>query len=100
MGDPLKHPSAYGCSRHNYGAAEDVPDYTFKRVTNEELKPYGLVKLLSHEPWHVELIKTRGLTTEQLKVFYFQYTHGLVADGIEGPKTRAKMTEIKNGGKA
>lgn len=86
--------SPYGCSNHNYGAALDIPDKRFKGITNVELAKWGLVKPMDHEPWHVELIKTRSLDIEHLKVFYFQYTHGLAADGIAGPKTRAKMAEL------
>jgi hypothetical protein len=84
--------SAYGRSNHNYGMALDMDG--MNSVTNEELKPFGLCKPMVHEPWHFELIKFRGLSQDQKKVLYFQYTHGLVADGICGPKTRAKMAEL------
>ena len=86
--------AAYGKSNHCYGIALDITDTWFKALTNSELVKYGLVKPMSYEPWHVELIETRKLSAEQKKVFYFQYVHGLVADGIAGPKTRAKMAEL------
>lgn len=84
--------SAYGCSNHNYGLALDMDN--MNQVTNEQLKPFGLCKTMEHEPWHFELIKFRGLTLEQKKVLYFQYTHGLAADGIMGAKTQAKMKQV------
>lgn len=86
--------SAYGDSRHCYGMALDIDDGWFKALTNAELKKYGLIKPMSHEPWHVELIELRSITGDNRKVFYFQYTHGLTADGICGPKTKSKMKEV------
>lgn len=86
--------AAYGKSNHNYGIALDIDDLWFKSLTNDELARYGLIKPMPHEPWHVELIETRKITGDAKKVFYFQYTHCLVADGVCGSKTRAKMAEL------
>lgn len=86
--------AAYGKSNHCFGIAMDIDDPWFKALSNSELARYGLIKPMSYEPWHVELIETRKLTPEQKPVFYFQYCNGLVADGISGPKTQAKAKEI------
>jgi hypothetical protein len=86
--------AAYGKSNHCYGMALDITDTWFKSLKNTELAKYGLIKPMDYEPWHVELIETRKIPVDNKKVFYFQYTNGLVADGIAGPKTRAKMAEV------
>jgi hypothetical protein len=86
--------AAYGKSNHCYGMALDITDTWFKGLANTELSKYGLIKPLDYEPWHIELIETRKLTENQKPAFYFQYTHGLVADGIAGPKTKAKVQEV------
>lgn len=87
--------SNYGCSDHNYGVALDMDGMNDKKiVTDKELAEFGLFRPMDHEPWHYELLKFKGASLEVKKVIYFQYTHGLVADGIAGPKTKAKMAEV------
>lgn len=86
--------AAYGKSNHCFGIAMDIDDLWFKALSNSELARYGLIKPMSYEPWHVELIETRKLKTEQKPVFYFQYCNGLVADGIFGQITRGKAKEM------
>lgn len=88
--------AAYGESNHCYGLALDIDSLWFKNLKNPELSRYGLVKPMDYEPWHVELIATRKLIARQKPVFYFQYSHGLVADGIAGSKTQAKIEELQD----
>jgi hypothetical protein len=87
--------AAFGKSNHCFGLAMDIDSPWFKSMTNAQLKPFGLITPMDYEPWHVELIETRELTADQKPAFYFQYTHGLLADGIAGPKTKAKMAEVQ-----
>ena len=101
--------AAYGKSNHCYCIAMDIGDSWFKCIGNDELKKYGLVKPMSYEPWHVELIETRGLSQAQkeairdivlkgvnggMDVKGFQSMTGLKADGIAGPVTKAKALEV------
>lgn len=58
---------AYGKSNHCFCIAMDITDSWFQALANAELKKYGLVKQMSYEPWHVELIETRGLSQIQKK---------------------------------
>jgi hypothetical protein len=57
--------SAYGKSNHNYCIAMDIPDEWFTQLSNTELKSYGLIKPMEHEPWHVQLIIHNGITLKQ-----------------------------------
>ncbi len=101
--------AAYGKSNHFYCIAMDIGDSWFKSLGNDELKKYGLVKPMSYEPWHVELIETRGLSQAQkeairdivlrgvnigMDVKGFQSMTGLKVDGIAGPVTKAKAMEV------
>ncbi len=101
--------AAYGKSNHCYCIAMDICDSWFKLLENEELKKYGLVKPMSYEPWHVQLLEHNGLSLLQkeairdrllkgvkkdMTVKEFQAVTGLIVDGISGPKTKAKAREL------
>ncbi len=100
--------AAYGKSNHCFCIAMDITDGWFQIITNAELKKYGLVKPMSYEPWHVELIETRGLSQleairdsvlkgigeNDMEVKEFQAMTGLKVDGVAGSKTKEKAKEI------
>ncbi len=101
--------AAYGKSNHCYCIAMDIGDSWFKLLGNDELKKYGLVKPMSYEPWHVQLLEHTGLSLAQKEVIRgsvlkgvnigmnvktFQGMTGLKADGINGPVTKAKAKEV------
>ncbi|ACL77317.1 D-alanyl-D-alanine carboxypeptidase family protein [Ruminiclostridium cellulolyticum] len=101
--------AAYGKSNHCFCIAMDITDPWFNALTNAELKKYGLVKPMDHEPWHVQLIEHQGISQKQkesirdgvlkgvdngMDIKEFQAMTGLKTDGIAGPKTKAKAKEI------
>lgn len=101
--------AAYGKSNHCYCIAMDIGDSWFKLLGNDELKKYGLVKPMSYEAWHVQLLEHNGLSLSQkeeiresvlrgvvkdMDVKTFQSMTGLKADGIAGPVTKAKAKEV------
>lgn len=60
--------SAYGKSNHCFCIAMDF-DGWIENLTNAQLKPYGLIKPIEHEPWHVTLIELVGISeTEKIKI--------------------------------
>jgi hypothetical protein len=99
--------SAYGKSNHCFCIAMDIGDW-FEKLTNGQLKKYGLIKPISYEPWHVQLIelseisevKKRAIRDSCLKevsdmdIKEFQALTGLKSDGIPGPKTKDKAREV------
>lgn len=101
--------AAYGKSNHCYCIALDIGDGWFKLLENTELKKYGLVKPISYEPWHVQLLEHTGISQAKkeairdivLKGVYkdmtvkeFQAMTGLSVDGIAGPRTIGKVREV------
>ncbi|HEX2928048.1 MAG TPA: peptidoglycan-binding protein [Ruminiclostridium sp.] len=100
--------AAYGKSNHCFCIAMDINGW-FEKLTNEQLKKYGLIKPIPYEPWHVQLIEHTGISEEQ-KIFIrnsclkeeglcmnikeFQAMTGLQTDGISGPKTQSKAKEV------
>ncbi len=101
--------AAYGKSNHCYCFAMDITDPWFTALTNTELKKYGLVKPMSYEPWHVQLLEHQGITQAQkeairdralkgadkgMNIKEFQAMTGLTADGIVGPVTKAKARDV------
>ncbi len=58
--------AAYGKSNHCFCIAMDITGW-FEGLTNSQLKKYGLVKPMSYEPWHVQLIEHTGITEKQKK---------------------------------
>lgn len=101
--------AAYGKSNHCYCIAMDIGDSWFKSLGNDELKKYGLVKPMSYEPWHVQLLEHTGISLAQkeairdavlkgvnigMNVKAFQSMTGLEADGVAGPKTKEKAKEL------
>ena len=100
---------AYGKSNHCFCIAMDISDKWFKDLTNEKLKKYGLVKPISYEPWHVQLLEHNGISQqrkeeirdcvlggvgEDMNIKVFQSMTGLVADGEVGSKTKEKAKEV------
>lgn len=100
---------AYGQSNHCFCIAMDISDKWFKDLTNEKIKKYGLVKPISYEPWHVQLLEHAEISHKQkeeirdcvlsgagedMDVKAFQSMMGLVADGVVGPKTKVKAKEV------
>lgn len=57
--------AAFGQSNHCYCMAMDISDEWFKALTNKEIEKFGLVKPMSYEPWHVQLIEHTGLSLSQ-----------------------------------
>ncbi len=47
-----------GKSRHQFGIAADVDGFA-KNLSNQDLKPFGLVKPLPNEDWHIEPLEAR-----------------------------------------
>ena len=47
-----------GKSRHQFGIASDVDGFA-KELSNQDLKPFGLVKPLPNEDWHIEPLEAR-----------------------------------------
>ncbi len=102
--------AAYGKSNHCYCIAMDITDSWFQALTNTELRKYGLVKPMSYEPWHVQLLEHNGISQKQkeairesvlkgkvdgdMKIQEFQSMTGLSPDGVAGPKTKEKAREI------
>ena len=101
--------AAYGKSNHCYCIAMDITESWFQAINNAELKKYGLVKPMSYEPWHVQLLEHNGISQEQkesirdsvlkgvneeMDVKEFQSMTGLTADGIVGPRTKEKAKEV------
>lgn len=98
--------SAIGESSHNWGMAFDSSGTWIEKMTDAELRTYGLCKPMSYEPWHIELIK-RYTLAEKKNLFYqymggypmdaktFQMITGLKPDGVVGKLTLAKMKEVK-----
>ncbi|EGD46720.1 peptidase M15B and M15C DD-carboxypeptidase VanY/endolysin [Ruminiclostridium papyrosolvens DSM 2782] len=101
--------AAYGKSNHCYCIAMDITDSWFQAINNAELKKYDLVKPMSYEPWHIQLLEHNGLSqkqkeairdsvlkgvNEEMEVKEFQSMTGLTADGVIGPKTKDKAKEI------
>lgn len=101
--------AAYGKSNHCFCIAMDITDSWFQVLTNTELAKYGLIKPISYEPWHVQLIDHNGLSQTQKEVIRdacvkgvnkkmsvkdFQVLVGLQPDGIAGPKTQEKAKEL------
>lgn len=101
--------SALGQSSHNWGLAFDSRGTWLEKVSDAELRRYGLRKPMSYEPWHIEPIETSGMTLavkkaefyEYMGVYYpmdvktFQMITGLKPDGIPGPKTQAKAKDVQ-----
>lgn len=100
--------AAYGESNHNYCIAMDM-DGWIENINNTELKKYGLIKPMAHEPWHIQLIEHTGIGKTQKEIIRdacikgvsrdmnakdFQVLAGLQADGIVGPKTKEKLKEM------
>ncbi|WP_024832381.1 peptidoglycan-binding protein [Ruminiclostridium josui] len=101
--------AAYGKSNHCYCIAMDISDSWFKELMNEELIKDGLIKPISYEPWHVQLLEHNGLSLSQkeairdsvlkgekkdMTIKEFQAVTGLTVDGIVGPKTKEKAREM------
>ncbi|HEX2925857.1 MAG TPA: peptidoglycan-binding protein [Ruminiclostridium sp.] len=101
--------AAFGKSNHCFCIAMDIGDSWFKALDNSELKKYGLVKPMSYEPWHVQLLEHNGIrqaqkesirysvlkgVDEDMNVKEFQAITGLPADGIAGPMTKEKAREV------
>ena len=57
--------AVYGKSNHCFCIAMDIDDEWFKALTNEQLKKFDLIKSMSYEPWHVQLIEHQGISQEK-----------------------------------
>lgn len=102
--------AAYGKSNHCYCIAMDITDEWFNKLSNAELKKYGLIKPISYEPWHVQLIEHQGISQtkkeqirdsvlkgngdDDMNIKEFQTITGLNADGIIGDNTKNKAKEM------
>jgi hypothetical protein len=68
--DPMMA-SAPGDSNHEFKQADDIPDDDwFRSMTNAQLAPYGLYKPMSYEPWHVQVIETKGVPKAEIKKYF------------------------------
>ena len=101
--------AAYGKSNHCYCIAMDITDDWFKVLGNVELAKYGLIKPISYEPWHIQLLEHQGISQKQkesirdsvlkgadedMTVKEFQSAMGLTADGVAGTQTKEKAKEV------
>jgi exopolysaccharide biosynthesis protein len=97
--------SAPGQSSHNWGYAVDSFNTWLSKISDRELRKYGLCKPMSYENWHVECADK--LTLEQKKANFYKYMEdypmdiktfqmitGLRADGVAGPLTKEKAKEV------
>ena len=57
--------AAYGKSNHCFCIAMDITDPWINALKNAELKKYGLIKPMDHEPWHVQLLEHQGISQAQ-----------------------------------
>jgi hypothetical protein len=100
---------AYGKSNHCFCIAMDISDPWVNKLTNADLRRVGLIKPISYEPWHVQLLEHQGISQKQketirdsvlkgigddMNIKEFQAMTGLKADGIVGPVTISKAKEI------
>jgi hypothetical protein len=103
--------AAPGNSNHEFAQAMDISEVWFNSVTNTELAQFGLYKPMDYEPWHVQVIETKGVSKEEIKRYFkegnmfglreFQtaakavgvYTGNI--DGLNGPKTQAAAEVFK-----
>jgi hypothetical protein len=97
--------SAPGQSSHNWGYAVDSFNTWLSKISDRELRKYGLCKPMSYENWHVECAEK--LTLEQKRANFYKYMEdypmdiktfqmitGLRADGVAGPLTKEKAEEV------
>lgn len=49
-----------GTSWHEYRLAIDTSVYPIRGMTDKEMRPYGLIKPIKSEPWHIQPIETSG----------------------------------------
>lgn len=68
--------AAPGNSNHEFRHAVDSGDVWFKALSNKELAPFGLYKPISEEPWHVQLIETKGVGKDAIKKDFEEYMKG------------------------
>ncbi|MCX7771720.1 MAG: hypothetical protein N2376_01230 [Clostridia bacterium] len=106
--------AAPGNSSHGVGFSVDAPNTWIEKMTNAELEPYGLVKPMAHEPWHIELIEAKGVDMAEKRAHFYRYVaayypldirsfqmvNGLTPDNATGAKTKAKAAEVYNDVKA
>lgn len=103
--------SAPGSSNHEPGHAADLSDWA-KEIDNDELAEYGLRKPMSYEPWHYQLLETKGQTKAALQANWKEWCSKMVdiekaqsamasiglytgkVDGDNGPKTKAGAKEL------
>lgn len=102
--------SAPGQSNHEYGHAADLSDWA-KEIGNSELAQYGLYKPMSYEPWHYQLIETKGKAKTVLQAHWKEWCNNMgvdklqsaaaaiglyngKVDKINGPQTRAAAKEL------
>ncbi len=101
---------SYGKSNHCFCIAMDISDTWFNKLTNAELKKFGLIKPISYEPCHVQLLEHNGINQKQketirdsvlkgigdtnMDVIKFQKIIGLTVDGVARPVTKAKAKEL------
>ncbi len=101
--------SAIGQSSHNWGLAFDSSGTWIEKMTDAELRQYGLRKAMSYEPWHIEPVETTGMSLADKKTEFYEYMGGgyypmdvktfqmitgLKPDGAVGPKTKGKAAEV------
>ena len=103
--------AAPGTSNHNYSMAVDVASSSrINQMTNEQLAPYGLVKPMDYECWHVQTLESLQFENlQQKQAFLFktlkenypmdikgvQMLTGLYPDGVVGPNTTKAIEDIK-----
>lgn len=103
--------AAPGTSNHEFGHAADLDGWP-EQLTNDELAKYGLYKPMSYEPWHYQLIETKGQSKTAIQQNWKEWCSmpvdlkkaqsalasiGLYTgkvDGINGPKTKAAAKEL------
>ena len=60
-----------GSSWHNWGGAVDIHSEFLEGLSNAAFEEFGLIRTVEGEPWHVQIIETRGLKASKYGKEYF-----------------------------
>lgn len=86
--------AAPGNSNHEFGHAVDSGDAWFKVLSNTELIGYGLFKpILPDEPWHAQLLESKGVSKGVLKQNYENLAS--MSGNIEEPYVDQNQADAK-----
>ena len=60
-----------GSSWHNWGGAVDIDSVFLEGLPNAAFEEFGLIRPVKGEPWHVQIVETRGLKAGKYGEAYF-----------------------------